>query len=51
MDSVDQYSQQALDVLTSGRLLEALDIEREENPVCVDVMGRVHSTLSMTGRR
>ena len=30
MDSVDRYSQQALDVLTSGRLLEALDIEREE---------------------
>ena len=30
MDSVDRYSQQALDVLTSGRLLEALDYERAE---------------------
>jgi len=30
MDSVDRFSQQALDVLTSGRLLEALDVEREE---------------------
>jgi len=30
MDSVDEYSQQALQVLTSGRLLHALDLEREE---------------------
>ena len=29
MDSVDLYTQQALEVLTSGRLLEALDLERE----------------------
>ena len=33
MDSVDRFSQQALDVLTSGRLLEAHDAEREEHRV------------------
>jgi len=38
MDSVDVYTQQAMDVLTSSRLLNALDLSRED-PAVVDSYG------------
>ena len=61
MDSVDEYSQQALQVLTSGRLLNALDLEREDPRVrqrygrgsldAVDDGAPLHNEDFLTARR
>ncbi|MAV36295.1 MAG: hypothetical protein CMJ59_12660 [Planctomycetaceae bacterium] len=61
MDSVDLYTQRALEVLTSGRLREALDLEREDPRVrrrygrgsldAVDDGAPLHNEDFLTARR